>query len=315
MEYKRLGLTDFEVSRIGFGCWAIGGHGYGKVDDRESIAAIRKALDLGINFFDTADVYGFGHSEEILCKGLGSKRNDVIIATKFGVNWDAQGNTFRDCNPRHIVETLEGSLRRLNIDCIPLYQIHWYDNKTQISKTMETLLKCQESGKIRYIGCSNFTSELVNEAFKVHRIESTQLPYSVIYKDLEPEMLKCIETLNMGAIAYGVLLRGLLSGKYNINCKFKDNDTRNTDEDFKGERIKRNFIVLDALQCVAKHYDKTPSQVAIRWVLDNPAITCALSGIKKVEQIIENSGALGWRLAEEDRNFLSMCLDKENRRK
>ena len=303
-----------EISRIGFGCWAIGGHGYGKVDDSESIKAIHETLDLGINFFDTADVYGFGHSEEILCKGLGSKRKDVVIATKFGVNWDAQGNIFRDCSPGHVVEAIEGSLRRLNIDCIPLYQIHWYDDKTQISKTMEILKKCQESGKIRYIGCSNITCELVKEMFKTHRIESIQFRYSVIYKDLETDMLRCIEKMNMGAIAYGVLLRGLLSGKYRINCKFKDNDTRKSDEDFKGEKLRRNFIVIDALKCVAERYNKTPSQVAIRWVLDNPAVTCALSGIKKAEQIVENSGALGWKLNEEDRNFLSKCLNNEDRR-
>ena len=149
MEYAKLGLSDLRVSRIGFGCWAIGGHGYGKTDDKESIKAIQKALHLGINFFDTADVYGFGHSEEILCKALGSQKDNVIIATKFGVNWDERGNTFYDCSPKRVTEALEGSLRRLKIDCIPVYQIHWYDNVSPILETLEVLKKYQESGKIQ----------------------------------------------------------------------------------------------------------------------------------------------------------------------
>ena len=315
MEYQRLGFTDIEVSRIGFGCWAIGGHGYGNVDDRVSIKAIHKALDLGINFFDTADVYGFGHSEEILSKGLGSKKKDVIIATKFGVNWDERGNTFRDCTPKRVVEALEGSLRRLRIDCIPLYQIHWHDSNTPIFETMEALRKCRGAGKIRYIGCSNFSANLIAGASKTHRIESLQCEYNIIKRDFESEILRYIEAFKMGIIVYNVLARGLLSGKYNFTTKFGDDDTRNSDENFQGERFERNFQVVDALKIIGMRYDKTPSQVAIRWVLDNPAITCALVGIKKAAQVIENAGVLDWELAEEDRNFLSMRLYNESGRR
>ena len=144
------------VSRLAFGCWAMGGHGYGTVDDAESIAAVKKALELGINFFDTADVYGFGHSERILSEALDSRRHDVVIATKFGVSWDDSGKTRKDCSPKRLVEALEGSLRRLRVECIPLYQIHWHDGITPVPDLMETLLRCREAGKIRYIGCSNF---------------------------------------------------------------------------------------------------------------------------------------------------------------
>jgi aryl-alcohol dehydrogenase-like predicted oxidoreductase len=305
MEYKKLGETDLEVSRIGFGCWAIGGHGYGKVDDIESIKAIHKALSLGINFFDTADVYGFGHSEEILSKALGSKRNKVIIATKFGVNWDEHGETYRDCSPKRIVEALEGSLSRLQIDCIPLYQIHWYDGITPIYEIMETLKKCQKEGKIRYIGCSNFSVELISEAFKVHRLESNQLLYNFVQRKSEIDILRCAEELKMGIIVYGSLARGLFSGHYGLDATFVSNDTRGKDENFQGEKLKKNLQWLDKIKEMGTAYHKSPSQTAIRWVLENGNVTCAMVGIKKAIQIEENVGAVGWKLNKEDFQFLS----------
>lgn len=176
MEYKKLGHSDIEVSRIGFGCWAIGGHGYGKVDDRDSMLAIQKAVDLGINFFDTADVYGFGHFEEILSKALGSKRHDVVIATKFGVNWDNNGKTFLDCSPGRIETAIDASLRRLKLEMIPLYQIHWYDNVTPLEEVLLQLKRCQEIGKIRYIGLSNFPIALLVEFLNTYSIEAIQMP-------------------------------------------------------------------------------------------------------------------------------------------
>lgn len=300
MEYKKLGLTDLEVSRIGFGCWAIGGHGYGKVDDRQSIHAIRAALDLGINFFDTADVYGFGHSEEILSKGLGAARKDVVVATKFGVAWDQNGNTFHDCSPKRVVEALEGSLRRLRLDCIPLYQIHWYDHVTPISETLEALRKCQEAGKIRYISCSNFSTDLVREAFKAHRIESLQCLYNILQRETERDMAACHREFNIGIIVYGLLARGLLSGKYNLSSQFGENDTRNRSDMFRGDHLKRNLELVETLKQVGLRYGKTSAQVAIRFALENPFVTCAITGNKTREQVEENVTALHWRLTQED---------------
>ncbi len=303
MEYKKLGSTDLLISRIGFGCWAIGGHGYGNVNDDESIKAIHKALDLGVNFFDTADVYGFGHSEKILSKALGSQKDNVIIATKFGVGWGKKGNTFKDCSPKKVVEALEGSLRRLRIDTIPLYQIHWYDNNTPIFKTMNALRKCQDAGKVRYIGCSNFSTNLIARASKTQRIESLQCEYNIIKRDLEVKIPKYVEEFKLGIIVYNVLARGLLSGKFNLTTKFGDNDTRNRDGNFLGEKFKRNLQVVDVLKKIGIRYDKTPSQIAIRWVLDNKDVTCALIGIKNSKQIEENVGALSWTLSRDDRKF------------
>jgi aryl-alcohol dehydrogenase-like predicted oxidoreductase len=308
MEYRKLGLTDLKVSCLGFGCWAIGGHGYGKVNDEESINSVRKALDSGINFFDTADVYGFGHSEEILSKALGSERKKVIIATKFGVSWDTSGKTFKDCSPKGINKALEGSLNRLQLDCVPLYQIHWYDGVTPIPEIMNTLKKCQEAGKIQYIGCSNFSSELILEFLKVQPIKSLQALFNIIEKDFEPDILRFSNEFHMGVIVYGVLARGLLTGKYTLESKFGENDTRSRDNNFQGERFDRYLKVVDELKRIGRWYHKTPSQVAIRWVLENENITCALTGIKNPKQVEDNIGAIDWRLSQEDRIFISTIV-------
>lgn len=306
MEFKKLGLTDLEVSRIGFGCWAIGGHGYGKVNDRDSIKAIQKALEMGINFFDTADVYGFGHSEEILSKALGSNRDKVVIATKFGVSWDKSGRTYKDCSPKRITEAIEDSLNRLKIECIPLYQIHHYDGRTPIHETMEALKKCQKEGKIRYIGCSNFSPKLVRDAFKTNRIESNQLQYSIIQRGLEADIIECSSKLKMGVITYGVLARGLFSGKYNLKTEFADNDTRIKDENFHGEKLKANLKKVEKLVEISRRYKKTPVQVAIRWTLNNQHITSVLTGVRDQQQIKENIDAISLKLNTEDQATLAM---------
>jgi aryl-alcohol dehydrogenase-like predicted oxidoreductase len=309
MEYQKLGDTDLEVSKIGFGCWAIGGYNYDGVDDRDSVAAIHKALDLGINLFDTADVYGFGYSEKILSRGLGSLRDKVIIATKFGVAWDENNNTYRDCSGKRVIEALEGSLRRLKIACIPLYQIHCYDDSTPISETMESLEKCRKAGKIRHVGCSNFSFDLTLEANKVQKLESIQLLYSFAKRHLETDMQRCFEELKMGTVAYGVLGRGLFSGKYNLKAEFGKYDSRSRDENFHGEKLRKNLELVSVLRKIGMKYGKTPSQVAIRWVLDNPYMTCALTGIKRPEQIVENVGAVGWKLLKEDWKLLAKGHD------
>ena len=305
MEYQRLGNTDLEVSKVGFGCWSIGGYDRADVNDRDSIASIHKALDLGINFFDTADVYGFGYSEEILSKALGSLRNKIIITTKFGLGWDGNHKTYRDSSGKRAIEAVEGSLRRLKIDCIPLYQIHWHDGKTPISETMEALEKCQKEGKIRYIGCSNFPYELILEANKTQQLHSIELSYCFARKHIETDIHRCFEELNMGTIAYGVLGQGLFSGQYDANAKFSQYDSRSRYDDFKGEKLKKNLELVEVLKRIGEKYNKTVPQTAIRWVLDNPYLTCALTGARNPEQISENAGAIGWKLLREDWEMLA----------
>ena len=175
MEYTTLGQTGFRVSRIAFGCEQLGGYDWGKVNEKEAIAAVNRALDLGVNFFDTADVYGLGRSEENLAKALGSRRHEVIIATKAGVNWEIEprggrARTFLDSSPKRIVEAVECSLRRLKLDSIPLYQVHWPDQAVPVSDTMEALIKCQDQGKIQHIGYANITHTELSDAVEIHRV-------------------------------------------------------------------------------------------------------------------------------------------------
>lgn len=305
MEYKRLGLTDSKISRVGFGCWAIGGHGWGKVDDEDSISAIRKALDLGVNFFDTADVYGFGHSEKILSKALGAYRNKVVIATKFGLRWDKTGKISKDISPKRVVEALDGSLKRLGIDCVTLYQIHWPDNKTPIFETMEALKKCQEKGKIKYIGCSNFSIDLIKEAQKISRIESWQMPYNIRMREIEGKILPFCYKHKISMITYSTLMQGLFSGKYSEDSKFEKKDIRSHYEDWVGVNFTKNLKIVNKLKSLAFNYNKSQAQVAIRWVIDNPRVTCALVGVKKQNQVEQNVNVFGWKLSKKDREYVA----------
>jgi len=311
MEYKRLGSTNLEISRIGFGCWAIGGHGYGSVDDQQSVNAIQKALDMGVNFFDTADVYGFGHSEEILSKALGSQRGKVIVATKFGVNWDENGKTYKDCSAKRIIEALDGSLSRLKIDCIPLYQIHWHDGKTPIEDVMGTLLKCRDAGKILHIGCCNFPKDLILRASNINRVESYQCLYNLTNRQNEDIVKYSSEELGISVFAYGVIGRGVFSAKYNKDSRFGENDTRIKDPDFHGTQYDKNILIAEELSEIGKKYGKSPAQVAIRWVLENSNVTCAITGSKTPEQVSENVGFVGWTLDQSDMELIDSMFSKK----
>ncbi len=311
MQRRRVGKSELEISEVGFGCWAIGGHGYGNVDDKVSKRAIQKALDLGINFFDTANVYGFGHSETLLSEALGSHRQEVVIATKVGVNWTSDGNTYRDCSPPTLLQSLEESLRRLRVDCIPLYQIHGHDGKTRMDDIMDVLRRCQEAGKIRYIGCCNFPIDLIGAVGSSNDLVSLQALYNVKQRENERTMEDCYSGRQMGVIAYEVLGRGLFSGKYGVTSRFGEKDTRVRDPQFRGKELERNIEILRGLAKVGARYGKSAAQAAIRWVLDKPFLTCALVGAKTPAQIEENAGAVGWSLHEEDLERLNLLTRGE----
>lgn len=303
MIYTSLGQREDAISVIGFGGWAIGGHGYGKVDDSQSIVAVNKALDLGITIFDTADVYGFGHSEEVLGKALGRRVKDILVATKFGVRWNDSGKTVRDCSVAYIRQALEGSLGRLKTDCIPLYQLHWHDGVTPLSDVFEALQRLREEGKIRYVGCSNISTSDFRGSADTGTVVSAQLPFSVVSRQSSNDLDVYHRRYGMATLAYDVLARGLLSGKYGKDTRFREGDTRGRDPEFL-ENLDRNRAVVEGIRSVAVQYGRTPSQVAIRWVLEHPAVSCALVGMKTVEQVSENAGAVGWRLEEGDRAYL-----------
>lgn len=310
MEYTKLESCDLLVSRIGFGCEQLGGFDWGHVDAGDVVEAVHTALDRGVNFFDTADVYGLGRSEEMLAKALGPRRKDVVIATKFGVNWRTNRSrgravTFVDCSPRRVIEALEGSLQRLKIDCIPLYQIHWPDPKIPIGSTLDALRRCQKEGKIRYIGCSNFPLGVLAAAVQHGTVSSAQMLYSVIDRAAENDVLPFCKERNVSVLVYGALARGLLTGKYMPGAEFPANDRRSRLPMFTAGGLADKYLVIKRLQEAAARYEVTPAQVAIRWILENPMVSCAITGVKTSRQIVENVGALGWRLSREDRESIA----------
>lgn len=301
MEYQRISNTDLDISRIGFGCWAIGGHGYGHVDDETSIDAIHAALDIGINCFDTSDVYGFGHSEKVLGKALGKNAKDVVVATKCGVGWDEAGRTYKDCSPKHIIKSLDASLERLGLDTISLFQINWYDGVTPLDDIVDTLERCRRAGKVKYAGFCNMPSRQLG----VHQghFVSSQLEYG-LYDRGQMEELAELQKRGVATLVYGVLSRGLLSGKYDTSAKFGEGDTRGRDADL-ARKIGDNLQLVEKLRCLAEKYGKSPVQLAIRWALESPGVSCALVGIKTRAQAVENAGATGWVMNRSDWDWLA----------
>ena len=305
MQYNRLGLTEYNILPVGFGCAPMGGYDYGSVNDSDSIRAVRKALDLGINFFDTADIYGFGHAERILSKALGKDRNKVVIATKFGLRRNNNGKAVKDCSPKNIIKSLEESLCRLRVEAISLYQIHWPDPQARIEDVISVLCACQKSGKIKYIGCSNFERELLDRSRKYGRLESLQVPYSLVDRGIEKEIIKHCKDFNISILTHSSLARGLLSGKYKDASRFSGTDTRKDSKYFSNVQAMEKQNLMKAMARVSLKYGKTMPQVAIRWILENPCITCAIVGFKNVNQVSEIIGALGWSLTDEDYDNLS----------
>jgi myo-inositol catabolism protein IolS len=311
VEYARLGQTEVFVSRIGFGCAAIGGYDYGSAEDGVSIAAIHQARELGINFFDTADVYGLGHAEEVLGKALEGRAQDVIVATKVGLEWDANGKTRRNLHPQRIVHAVEESLRRLRIDCIPLYQIHWPDPETPISETIGALMRCQERGQIRFIGCCNFAGDLIVDAQEHGRIESLQMPFSLAEREHESLLRQVYDEPGMATLCYNPLAQGLFTGKFDRQSTFSSADLRSRSGLFQGPKFSANLTLLERIKTVACRIGQTMAQVAIRWILDHNFITSALIGIRTPDQIAENAAATDWRLSPADWQFLELGVSTD----
>jgi aryl-alcohol dehydrogenase-like predicted oxidoreductase len=308
VEYRRLGRTGLAISTVGFGCAAIGGFDYGRVRDSDSIAAVHRALELGVNFFDTADVYGFGHSEEVLGKALSGRSKDAIVATKVGVAWDVRGRRRRDLSPTHIRKAIDKSLGRLRIDRIALYQIHWPDPLTPLSETVGALRECQRAGKVEAIGCCNVSLQAVEQLQAMCRIESVQLPYSLADRRYESEMEQCCQRHDMAVLCYSVLAQGLLTGKYNRTCLFQGTDLRRRSPIFDDEHLAGNLQLLEQLRVVGARHSRTVAQTAIRWALSQPAVACAITGAKHPRQVDENAGGAGWRLSAEDEAILARPL-------
>ena len=293
VEYLRLGKSGPRVTRLALGCWAIGGHGWGAVNDDDSVQTIRLACDVGVNFFDTADVYGLGRSESLLSSALGEQRQRVTIATKGGIRWDSSGRTQRDSSPTHLRQALEASLGRLRLDCLPLYYVHWPDERTPIGDTVEAMARFREEGLIQHIGVSNFTLKQLREALRVTPIDVVQVQFSILDREATQDIIPLCQEAGAGLVTWGCLADGLLAGKFTGDTRFSADDHRSRHPNFQGDLFLRNLEKAEALRDIAAKVGVTMPQLALRWVLDTPGVSVALFGAKYPGQLRDNLGSYG----------------------
>lgn len=302
MEYINLKNTDLKVSRFCMGGCPMGGYNWGRVEQDELVGAIRKAIDTGVNFFDTADTYGLGQSEKTLAKGLGANRQDVIIETKFGVRVEG-GKTFYDNSPAYIEAALDNSLRRLDTDYIDIYLIHYRDGATPMEDVVEKLVQLRDKGKIRYFGLSNVTAADIEEIkpFKGLFV-NCQSEFSLACRKNEEDLRRLQSELELTPMTWGSLGQGILTGKYDLNSKFGYDDRRRLDiyVNFHGDKLKKNMEIVDVLREIAVNRGKTLSACAIRFILDCIPESVALAGIKRADQLISNLDAMGWSFTPEE---------------
>lgn len=299
MEYRELGHTGLQVSVIGLGTWVIGGWMWSGAEDGESLATIRLAFDLGINLIDTAPVYGYGRSEELVGRAVAEsgQREKLILATKVGLEWnDEKTRIWRNSSRSRVLREVDESLRRLRTDYVDIYQVHWPDSGTPFEETMEALLELRRQSKIRFIGLSNFDVAQIERCRAVGSVHVLQPPYNLFERGTEETVLPYCRDHRIGTLIYGPLCRGLLSGKYWGDERFERGDIREMDPKFKGERFRKYVACVDRLRAVANRHQKTVGQLAIRWCLDRPGVTVALCGARRPDQIEENAGAAGWSL-------------------
>lgn len=303
METRKLGRYGPEVSVIGFGAWAAGGRGWGQVDDRETMAAIRRSIDLGATFIDTAEVYGGGHSEEIVGRAVQNfSRDDYFLATKVSGS---------DLSPRAIKSAIDGSLKRLMVEYVDLYQMHWPDSSTDVHESMQAMEDLVREGKIRFVGASNFEVPLLQAALEVRHLDSLQPPLSMLEREIEPEILPFCQENGIGVVAYSPMAKGLLTGKYGPGDTFAAGDVRGTDPLFVGDNFQRNLGIVERLRPIAERHHKTLGQLAVAWVLAHPQVTVALVGAKRPAQVEENVGATGWTLSQEEMAEIDEILSED----
>ena len=303
MEYITLQNTDLRVSRFCMGGCPMGGYGWGSVQESELLDAVHAALDAGVNFFDTADTYGLGQSERTLAKGLGSRRRDVVIESKFGVRVGG-GKTVYDNSPEYIQQALEESLRRLNTDYIDVYLIHYRDGKTPIADVVGKLEELKVAGKLRYYGLSNIHGDGLEELLPyAGRFACCQDELSLACRKNEDDLRAVQSRLRATPMTWGSLGQGILTGKYNLeNVCFGADDRRSREiyVNFHGEKLEQNLRIVEALKKIAANREKSVAACAIRWILDTLPESVVIAGVKRPAQLSANVEAMGWTLNEEE---------------
>lgn len=303
---RQLGNSDLHLTPIGYGAWAIGGgnweFAWGAQDDSESVRTIERALDSGINWIDTAAIYGLGHSEEVVGKALKNSPHKPYVFTKCSMRWFPDRKIYRSLKAGSLQEEIEESLRRLRVDVIDLYQIHWPNPEDEIEEGWETLAKFKEQGKIRYIGVSNFNVTQMKRAQKIAPITSLQPPYSILRRDIEGEILPFCREHNIGVINYSPMLSGMLTGKMTAERvkNLPDDDWRKRSPNFNEPKLSQNLKLVELLREIGKSHNVEPGVVAIAWTLRHPAITAAIVGARRPDQIDGILSAGNFRLTEHE---------------
>ncbi|SFB92540.1 Predicted oxidoreductase [Bacillus sp. OV322] len=310
MEFTQIADTGMKASRIGIGTWAIGGWMWGGTNEDTSIQTIHAALDKGINLIDTAPVYGFGTSEEIVGKAVKQygSRDSILLATKTALNWK-NNEPFRDGTKQRILKEIDDSLKRLQTDYIDLYQIHWPDPLIPMEETADAIQSLYKSGKIRAIGVSNFTVKQMEEFRKIAPLHTAQPPYNLFERDIEKDILPYCEENSITTLLYGSLCRGLLSGKMAASQTFGGDDLRNNDPKFQHPRFQQYLHAVNQLDQLAKdRYGKEVIHLAVRWILDQPGTGIALWGARRPDQLNAINEITGWTLTDDDKAAIDNIL-------
>jgi aryl-alcohol dehydrogenase-like predicted oxidoreductase len=307
LSLRTLGNSDLHLTPIGFGAWAIGGgnweFAWGPQDDQESIAAIHRVLDLGVNWIDTAAIYGLGHSEEVVGQAIKTHSGPKpLVFTKCSMRWHEDRTIYRSLKADSLAEELEGSLRRLGVETIDLYQIHWPNPEEEIEEGWETLARFKEQGKIRWIGVSNFSVEQMKRAQKIAPITSLQPPYSMLRRAIEAEVLPFAQANGIGVINYSPMSSGLLTGAMTAErvAAFPADDWRRRAVEFNEPRLTRNLRLVELLREIGSVPGMAPGVVAVAWTLHHPAITAAIVGGRSASQVEELAPALDFRLSDDE---------------
>ena len=304
---RTLGNSDLQLTSIGFGAWAIGGgnweFAWGPQDDNESIAAIHRALDLGVNWIDTAAIYGLGHSEEIVGRAVKSFGGPKpLVFTKCSMRWHEDRSIYRSLRAASLAEELDGSLRRLGVETIDLYQIHWPNPDEELEEGWDALARLRQQGKIRWVGVSNFTVEQLERAQKIAPVTSLQPPYSMLRPAAEKELLPFAQAHGIGVINYSPMVSGLLTGKMTAArvAAFPADDWRRKAVEFNEPRLSRNLKLVGLLGEIGRTHNVSPGVVAVAWTLHNPAITAAIVGGRSAAQVEGLAPALSFRLSNDE---------------
>jgi aryl-alcohol dehydrogenase-like predicted oxidoreductase len=317
MEKRRLGNSDLEITPVGVGAWAMGGGGWqwswGPQEDKKSIDAIHRALDAGVNWIDTAAVYGLGHSEEVVAKALQGRAQKPFVFTKCERVWNDKGEISGSLKAKSIRLECEASLRRLKVDVLDLYQVHWPEPDSDIEEGWTEMAKLKAEGKARHIGVSNFNVVQMQRAQRIAPITSLQPPYSILARDVEGQILPFARKNNIGVIVYSPMHSGLLTGAMTRQriASFSPDDWRRRNPDFQEPALARNLRLVELMREIGHRYGRNPGEVAIAWTLHNPAVTAAIVGVRSPEQVDGIVGAASFRLNESEFEEIESAVAQE----